>query len=221
MKSELNLLNTEDEKEFRKVLDGVIAVFQPLDPVKENLVRHYVYDSWLIDRLHRHSTIAIERRYQETRSFRLERAKARKAREEDRARARLGEVGTEPADIARLVALEEKVQVAADEIDRIFDAETTESDHNVAFERSMAFLAALDSMLQNAHRRRRDTLHLLEFYEAGLAHKAGAATDDALKANQPKEGPVAEIPDAPSIVPASDPEGHHDVESQTRSEPTQ
>jgi hypothetical protein len=215
------LLSTEDKKEYRKVLDGVIAVFQPIDPVKENLVKHYVYDSFLIDRLQRHITIAIERRYQETKGFRLERAKARKVREEDRARAKLVEAGTQPSDIARLVAQEAKVEDAVREIDRIFDAAVSETDHNVAFERSMVFIESLDRMLQNAHRRRRDTLQLLEFYEAGLAHKASTATDNALKASQPKEESVAEITDAPSIVPASDPEENHDVESQNRSEPTQ
>jgi hypothetical protein len=176
----------------------------------------------LIDRLHRHITIAIERRYQESKNFRLERAKARKTREEDRARAKLEQAGTEPSDIARLVAMEAKVLEAADDVEELLNTAATESDHNAAFERSMEFLTALDRMLQNAHRRLRDTLQLLEFYEAGLAHKASVATERALKARQPKEDAALETADAPSIIPTADePEKDHDVKSQNRSEPTQ
>ena len=215
------LLSTEDHNEYRKVLDEVLTVFNPIDPIKEGLVKHYVHDTWQIDRLNRHGTLAIERRYQESKSFRLERAKARKVREEDRARARLVQAGTEPSDIARLVAMEDKVLEAADEVGQIFDTAATESDHNAALERSIGFLEALERMLQNAHRRRRDILHLLELYEAGLADKARRATDNALQANQPKEQPVAEVKDAPAIVPTANVEEDHDVKSQNRSEPTQ
>jgi hypothetical protein len=35
------LLSTEDHDDYDKALEGVLAVFRPIDPVKERLVKHY------------------------------------------------------------------------------------------------------------------------------------------------------------------------------------
>jgi hypothetical protein len=202
------LLSGEDETAYRQTLQEVLALFEPLDTVKRNLIEYFVYDSIVIDRAQRHSALAIERRYQETLAYRLQKAKARKIRDEERARAKLVEAGSKPEDIARLMALEENVQSASEDVMKIFQDSDAERLNNTAFQDSIEFIERLDEMVQRAHRRRQDMLHLLEFYETGLALRANAATEEALKANRTRRAKAeeglnghTEADDSPSIVP--------------------
>src|SRR6185295_15443234 len=92
---------------FEELFRRIVACLKPRDTLELILIRHFVYAFWEIERLTRYGTVAIERWYRETLQMRAQQEQLQKARKEDLAWKDAVKNSTKPADLARLVALED------------------------------------------------------------------------------------------------------------------
>lgn len=76
------VLSTEDAGSFKLLFEKVAEALMPRDFIEMIYIRRFVCEVWLIERLGRHGTIAIERRYQESREQMLYNARVQKARKD-------------------------------------------------------------------------------------------------------------------------------------------
>ena len=101
--------------------------------------------------------------------MRLELLRARLIHEQRKQRMTAEIRSSRPKDIAAIEELDETVESSITDLETIHDRKKRELDHNIAFERSMAFQEQLNRLGGNEARRRDDTLTQLELYRAGLA----------------------------------------------------
>jgi hypothetical protein len=179
------VLSTEDAGKFQSLLQQVTAALKPLDVVELILIRSFVIEVWTIERLRRHATVAIDRRYQEDLEHMLYRAKVQKARK-DGLDIRTFAHAT-PRDIATLAAFAETPE-------EILTRPATESDHNRALEKSIDLQMQLDTLMASATHRRSEALQQLELYRAGLAAQAKEVTDRIVEGEFQEVTPVSAKP---------------------------
>ena len=176
------VLSTEQPEQFEELFRRVVACLKPRDTVELILIRHFVYAFWEIERLTRYSTGAIERWYRETHQMRAQQEKLQKARKEDLAWKHAQKISTTPADLARLVALEDSFHEVLTDTSEIMERRATEFEHNRAFAMGIAFQERIDKLLASRIARRNDALRQLELYRAGLGQLAQNAASEILEA---------------------------------------
>ena len=183
------ILSTEDRGRFEDVFDAVIDALKPEDFVVLLQVRHFVESTWIVDRLTRHGTVAIERWFRQSPEYREERLKLEKSRKEGLARKRAEQASQTPPDIAHLVALEDTVVDVDTNVGEILDRDATEFEHNRAFERNILFQERLDRLMNSATKRANDALRQLELYRTGLGQAVERTTQQALTSQPKKDTP--------------------------------
>jgi hypothetical protein len=176
------VLRTENLENFEKLFGQVMACIMPRDVIESILVRNFVYASWQIDRYSRHQIACIERRHRQNVEFQVQRAKAQKMRKEALAKDLTQRALSNPADVAKLVHLEELVEMTSKDVDDILERTPTELEHNRALENSITFIEQLDVLLTRATARRNDALKLLEHYRKDLGQLLRKVTHEILDA---------------------------------------
>ena len=106
-----------------------------------------------------------------------------------------------PADIAKLVRLEDKFQTTVQDVDEIADRRPTELEHNRALEQGSAFQEQLNRWLTTAMVRFNKTLELLEHYREGLGQRLRQVVDQIIDADYNEISPRSKQITAPSLVP--------------------
>ena len=213
------VLSTEDPERFKQVFEGVVECIKPSDMLELILVRHYVDAVWTIDRLTRHSSVAIDRWYRQQLDYLVQRQKVQNARKEAQARHNNQNSQT-PPDIAHLTALENKVFESVTDIDDILKRKATEIEHNRALEKGILFQEQLDRLVESATKRRNDALRQLELYRAGLGQFVREATDQIIDAECKEVEVPPQLTEAPSLV-SSNQEDLNDVDPQNSGESAQ
>ena len=214
------VLSTEEPKQFDGLFDQVIACLKPRDTVELILIRHFVYALWEIERLTRYGTVSIERWSRETLQLRAQQEKLQKARKEDLAWKNAEKNFTKPADIARLVALEDSFSEVLTDTDEIMERRATEFEHNRAFGQGILFQERLDKLIASRMARRNDALQQLELYRTGLGQLAQKVASEILDAEFEEIKGQLEPSAAPSL-PHSKESAPNDVATQDHSEPAQ
>lgn len=192
------VLSSEAPELFEVFYDQLVTCLRPRDVIEIILIWHYGVEAWRINRAIRHSTVAIERRYEDGVRERLRGARLQHAHKQNELRTQLR--NQTPADIAALSEFEERVLSTSEDVDEILIRKATELDHNRAFERSMVFQEQLDKLIASASRRRDDALQQLELYRIGLGVQAHEAADRLLEAEAQT---VLVATEAPPLAPAS------------------
>jgi len=199
------ILTSEEPHRFEQFFTQLATCLQPRDFIEAQLIWYVTCESWDLNRHPRHAALAIERRYQDGVRQELQRARLQHAQKKEESREEIR--SCRPADIAALAELEQTMDCTADDMEEIHERKKRERDHNIAFERSMAFQEQLDGLINSATRRRDDALTLLETYRAGLGAQAKAAAEQIL------EGEFKQVSaSAPALVPPER-EAKNDAES--------
>lgn len=214
------VLSTEQPEQFEELFRRLIACLKPRDTVELILIRHFVYAVWEIERLTRYGTVSIERWYRETLQLRAQQEKLQKARKEDLAWKNAEKNFTKPADIARLVALEDSFSEVPTDTDEIMERRATEFEHNRAFGEGILFQERLDKLIASRMSRRNDALQQLERYRAGLGQLAQKAASEILDAEFDEIKGQLEPSAAPSLTHSKE-SAPNDVATQDHSEPAQ
>jgi hypothetical protein len=179
-----------------------------------------VYALWEIERLTRYGTVSIERWYRETLQLRAQQEKLQRARKEDLAWKNAEKNSTKPADIARLVALEDSFSEVLTDTDEIMERRATEFEHNRAFGQGILFQERLDKLIASRMARRNDALQQLELYRTGLGQLAQKVASEILDAEFEEIKGQLEQSAAPSLTTSKE-SAPNDVAAQDHSEPAQ
>jgi hypothetical protein len=143
-----------------------------------------------------------------------------RARKEDQAWKDAEKNNSKPADIARLVALEDSVFEMVSDTDEIMERRATEFEHNRAFQTGIRFQEQLDKLIASRIARRNDALQQLEHYRAGLGQLAQKAADEILDAEFEEIKSQLEQSAAPSLALSKE-SAPNDIAAQDHSEPAQ
>ena len=128
------VLSSEDARHYNEIWDNLIKRFMPKDFLELLLTRQVQNETWKIMRYTRHQTVAIDRRFQESREFQVKRANEQKARRAAVAKE-LAEMTGQPAtELQRLLDLNDVVMSSLSDVDEILLRPPTEIDHNRALE---------------------------------------------------------------------------------------
>ncbi len=76
------VLSSENAEDYNLMWQKLIECCMPADLMELLLVRQIQNETWTIIRLHRHQTLAVERRFRETNGFLAERRKELKAKKQ-------------------------------------------------------------------------------------------------------------------------------------------
>ena len=147
----LPVLTSEDTEQFQEIFNRVIACLAPRDMIDLMFIRDYVFKAWHINRLRRHGVVAIERWYRQSQAYQVQRAKVLKTRRDDRVNELAEQLGQSPADLARLIHLEDKVLEGVGDIDDLFARKASEMEHNRALEKSIQFHEQLERLIEVGH----------------------------------------------------------------------
>ena len=210
------VLSSENPEHFKEIFRLVAACVKPQNMIEVMNLWHYTCASWFIKRYLRHATLAIERHAAQISAFHAARAALRQQRKSSLERVEVQKLTEAPADVARLVRLENNIDATVGDVDVILD--TAERDQNRALQQGIALQEQLNTLIISQAAIRNDALQQLEMFRVGLGQLASEATDKVIEA-ECKE--VCDLPhenEAPSIAPSGD-ENSHDVEQQNRSEP--
>jgi hypothetical protein len=201
------VLTSEEPERFEEFFTQLANALKPGDFMEVLLIWHFTLASWNLNRYTLHAAVAIERRHEEGVRQELQRARLQHAQKKQEIRAEIR--GCRPNDIAALAELEEIIDSTPDDMQEIQKRKKKERDHNLAFERSIAFQEQLDRLTNNATRRRDDTLAQLELYRAGLGIQAKEASNQILEGEFQEIIPIAQ---AVTLVPPQQ-DVTHDTES--------
>ena len=199
------VLRSEDRELYGQVRVRFMECLRPADILESLLVQRLIDDAWFIKRYTRHQAVALERSYQQSLQFQVERLKSQNARKEASAR-HIAEVATRsPAAIAHLVRLENQVFDSPSAFDEILQRIPSELEHNRELEKGIVFQEQLDKLVVSATKRFNDGLELLEHYKEGLGQRLRQVAEGLLTSNgtEPGRNPPPQA-EAPSIEP---PEG--------------
>jgi hypothetical protein len=195
------VLRTEDRDHYDKIRAYFMAWFSPQDILEWQLVRRLIDDAWFIARYSRHQTVAVERWFQQSIDFQVQRVISQQARNEAAAKHIADQTTQKPAEVAQLLHLEKKVVDLHLEIDEIRQRTPTELEHNRALEKGIAFQEQLDRLVASATRRFNETLQLLEYHKEAFGQRL---RETAKQLSEPEEESPPPQTDEPSIVPSDD-----------------
>jgi len=182
-----------------------MACFVPADILEWQLVNRLTDDAWFIKRYSRHQTVVVERRFQQSLEFQVQRIKTQNARKEAQANRLAEKMTQNPPEVAHLLHLEDQVVDLPSDVDEILQRTPTELEHNRALEKSIVFQEQLDKLIASATKRFNETLELLKHYKEGLGQRLHQAAEELLTRNgtEPGENPLPPT-DTPSIVPSDE-----------------
>jgi hypothetical protein len=198
------VLSTEEPKQFEELFERVIACLKPQDVVEFILIRHFVYALWEIERFTRYGTISIERWHRQILANQAQQTKLLNERKDTLARNKAEAASFKPADIGKVVGLEDKALESVSDVDEIFERRATEFEHNHAFQRGILFHEQLDKLMASRVARRNDALRQLENYREGLGKLAQKATNDILEAEFEEIGGQPDQSAVPSLTPSKE-----------------
>jgi hypothetical protein len=198
------ILSSENSDHFDQVLASLMACFMPADFMEQTLIWELTVSTWDAARLTRHKTSAIERKFRQRLEFQVKRSKTMAEQKAAIARE-LGVANRKSCnELERIDALEEIVDNAVEDVDRILDRAATEREHAFALEQTVDYYERLDNRLGIALRRRNEALELFEIYREGLGQQLRKVSDQIIEVEccevEVPEGQVA----APTVAP-SDP----------------
>src|SRR5262249_45504740 len=196
------VLRTERHVQYKAIFDRYMELFEPQDILELTLITHLVNDFWLINRYRRHQTLVIERWHQQSLAFQTQRCRSQDDRKEHLAREKAETTTSKPADIAKLVRLEDNIDAAVGDVDEILDRRPAELEHNRALEQGSAFQEQLDRWLTVAMARFTKNLELLEHYREGLGPLWRKIADQIIDADYKEIAPRSEQIAAPPLVPS-------------------
>jgi hypothetical protein len=209
------VLSSENPEHYKEIFRLVVECVKPQNMIEVINLWHYTCASWFIKRYLRHATLAIERQAAQISAFHAARAAIRQQRKSRLESKEVQKLTETPADVARLVRLENNIDAAVDDVDTILD--TAERDQNKALQQGIGLQEQLNTLIISQTAIRNDALRQLEIFRLGLGQLISEATGKIL------EGECREVDDlpgeteAPSIAPSED-ESSHVVEAQTASE---
>jgi hypothetical protein len=193
------VLRTEDREGYDKFRAHFLACFSPQDILEWQLVHRLIDDAWFIARYSRHKTVAVERWFQQSLDFQVQRVISQQAKKEAVVKSLADEMTQKPAEVAHLVHLEQKVTDLNLEIEAIRQRTPTELEHNRALEKSIVFQEQLDRLVASTTKRFNETLQLLEHYKEGFGERLRKAAEEFFKPEG--ENPPSQS-EAPSMVPS-------------------
>ena len=197
------VLRSESHVQYMAIFDRYIELFEPQDMLELTLLTHLVNEVWLIKRYMRHQTLSIERWHQQSLAFQTQRTRSQDARKERLANEKAETMTGKPADIAKLVRLEDKFQTTVQDVDEIANRRPTELEHNRALEQGSAFQEQLDKWLTTAMVRFNKTLELFEHYREGLGQRLRQVADQIIDAEYKEVEADREQVPAPPLVPSN------------------
>ena len=189
-----SILSTESMANYDALLRMIVESYCPKDGWQKIQVRKLVDLTWTTFRLDRFKTLAIDRRFRQSRDFQAERAAflaERKAAEEGRLLNRQ-EVDAMPKDVQREYAMFRLPDDIGDDVDRILKRAATEREHARAMEECLGIQLSLDTLDTSAARKLDDLLRQIAAYDNALERRVTA--DDVIDAEYTEEP-------APSLVP--------------------
>jgi hypothetical protein len=193
------VLRTEDRDDYDKIRAHFMACFSPQDILEWQLVRRLIDDAWFIARYSRHKTVVVERWFQQSLDFQVQRVISQQPRKQAVAKRLADEMTQKPPEVAHLLHLEEKVVDLHLVIDEIRRRTPTELEHNRALEKSIVFQEQLDRLVASATKRFNETLQLLEYHKEGFGRCLRETANQLSKPEKDNQPPHAE---APFIVPS-------------------
>ncbi len=213
------VLRTENREHYDEMFDRMAECFKPKDVVELTLIKHLVDAMWDIKRYTRHRTVAIERWFRQSLAFQAQRTKVQDQRKKSLAYDAAERVTQSPADVARLIELEDTVEATVSDVDAIRDRTPTELEHNRALEKGIAFHEQLDKWVTSATARFNNVLEQFELYREGLGHRLRQAAEEILDAEYEEISTQPEQIAAPAL--ASSNEGINELGTQDSSESQQ
>ena len=196
------ILSSEGQKELEEIFHLVAQCVKPHNMVEVVYLWHFVCASWIIKRLIRHGTVAIERHAQQIRGFHTERAGS------DRSAKRVRNTGrcknsrkTRPT--SRTWSVCRKMSTGSiSETDAIFEDADLERDHNKALQQGIALHEKLNALIiSQTGNQEQLAFRQLELFRMGRGQLASEATEQILEGECKEVEELPHTADAPSITP--------------------
>jgi hypothetical protein len=184
------VLSSENAGDYNLMWQKLIECFMPGDLMELVLVRQIQNETWTIIRLHRHRTLAVERRFRETNGFLAERRKELKAKKQALAEEVARKAGQPMTEYSRLIELDDTIMSTLRDLEEIDARQPSELEHNRALEQGIVFQEHLDRLLNSAHKRRNDALHWLDLYRHGLGQHWREISDQIIIAEATEITPL-------------------------------
>jgi hypothetical protein len=176
------VLANESQDQFERFFDQVMIAVDVQDPVELILIRDFVWPSWEIARYSRHRVVAFDRKFKDLLESQVEHLQSKAARREALAQQLAEYLAQRPGEASHLVALEDKVVKAHDEVSEILKTTPSELAYNRALERNINFHKDLEFLITSATKRRDRALEMLDRYRNGLGRRVKRTMDDILEA---------------------------------------
>jgi hypothetical protein len=196
------ILSSENRKDFEDIFRLVAQCVKPQNMIEVIFLWHFVCASWIIRRLIRHGSVAIERHAQQIHAFHAERAGLRQERKADQEHKEVQKLTQNPRDVAYLVSLENNVDRQITEIDVIFKDADLERDHNRALQQCIGLQEKLNTLIISQTAIRNDSLRQLELFRIGFGQLASEATEKILEGECKEVDDLPHAANAPSIDPS-------------------
>jgi hypothetical protein len=203
------VLSSEDPKSYEELLISLLACYRPRKVMAEMLIRHLANEEWEINRLTRHKTLLMERRFRARLAFQAYREKA--AQEGHEGKEALAKKVAERRSGPFTLPEEALEDVIAD-VDAALLRPAQELEHARALEVGIEYYEHLDRLLNAAFVRRTAILNLIERHDEGfhpsrtlpvVVEKVDEASNGHGSQTQGSEGQPNEVA-APPLVPSQD-----------------
>jgi hypothetical protein len=140
----------------------------------------------------------VERRHRETSGFLAERRKELNAKKQALAEELACKSGQPITEYSKLIELDATIMSTFDDVEEIDARVPSEIEHNRALEQGIVFQERIDRLLNSAHKRRNDALHLLDLCRHGLGQHWREMTDHIIIAD------VTDVTPLPGTIDAAD-----------------
>ena len=184
------VLSSENAEDYNLMWQKLIECCMPADLMELLLVGQIQNETWTIIRLHRHQTLAVERRFRETNGFLAERRKELKAKKQALAEELARKSRQPMTEYSKLIELDDIIMSTLTELEEIDARQPSEIEHNRALEQGIVFQEHIDRLLNSAHKRRNDALHWLDLYRHGLGQHWREISDQIIIAEATEITPL-------------------------------
>lgn len=213
------VLRTENREHYEEMFSRMTECFKPKDVLEQTLIKHLVDAMWDIKRYTRHRTVAIERWFRQSLAFQAQRTKLQDQRRKSLAYDAAERASQSPADVARLIELQNTVEAGVSDVDEILERTPTELEHNRALEKGIVFHEQLEKWITSATARFNNVLEQFELYREGLGHRLRQAAEEILDAEYEEISTQPEQFAAPALAPSN--EDRNELGTQDSSESQQ
>jgi len=184
------VLSSENAEDYNLMWQKLIECCMPADLMELLLVRQIQNETWTIIRLHRHQTLAVERRFRETNGFLAERRKELKAKKQAHAEELARKSRQPMTEYSKLIELDDTIMSTLPDLDEIDARQPSELEHNRALEQGIVFQEHIDRLLNSAHKRRNDAVQFLDLYRHGLGQHCREISDQIIFAEATEITPL-------------------------------